>query len=359
MIGNGKIPFGYRNRPVTIGAGLTLIKRIFIIDGTNHIIGRLEGIMIKNKHGSICSHRENAMFARYGSVDLILCTTCGLVFTSPLNKKRMDASSYNNFYKTTGAARFSLGVESLVRLFRLGRAAFLAILAPDANTILDVGSGRGWMLNDLKKKYFFQRTTGIQVSRPAVDFSRKELGLEIFDRDLLEVDFGRSRFDIVTMWHVLEHVQHPQETIRRIHELLNPSGLLVIEVPNLDSWTSAWTLPYWLGLDPDYHLTFFTPSSLISLLERNGFEIKRIRTFSLEYSTFISAQSILSRITRKDQVFFRWLQNPTLSGTALIHLILFGLLALPCLVINLALFFTLHGEVLRVVARRRSGPPMP
>jgi len=316
----------------------------------------MAGIVIQQERIPICSHRGSIVFGRYGSVDLHLCTACGLVFSSLMTEKRADASAYDNFYKPESAARFGLGMESIIRLFRLGRAVFLTTLAPEAKTILDIGSGRGWMLSDLRKRYGFKKTVGIQVSRPAVEFSRNKLGLEIFDRDLLEADFGRSRFDIATLWHVLEHVRHPQETIRRIHELLNPGGVLVIEVPNFDSWTCAWTLPYWLGLDPAHHLTFFTPSSLVSLLERNGFEIKRNRTFSLEYSAFISAESILSRITRKDQVFFRWLQNPNLSVTAFVHLILFGLLFMPCLFVNLALFFTLRGEVLRVVAMRRDGP---
>jgi 2-polyprenyl-3-methyl-5-hydroxy-6-metoxy-1,4-benzoquinol methylase len=315
-------------------------------------------MVIQSGHESICAHRDRILLAAYDPVDLILCTSCGIVFSSRMNEKSAKAESYDDFYDKTGAKRFRFGVESLVRLFRMGRAVFLTFLAPHARTILDVGSGRGWMLHDLKKKYHFRRTAGIQISRPAVEFSRKVLGLEIFDRDLLEAGFGRSRFDIVTLWHVLEHVQRPQETIMRCRQLLNPGGLLVVEVPNFNSWTCPWTLPCWLGFDPCHHMTFFTQSSLTSLLERNGFDIRRTRTFSLEYSTFFSAQSILDRLTGEDQFFYRWLQVPSFSVKALIHLMLFCLLAPPCLLINLALFWTHRGEVLRVVARRRSGPPV-
>ena len=313
-------------------------------------------MVIQYGHETVCPHHDRLQLAAYGSVNLTLCTFCGLVFSSRINEKSAGTGSYDDFYTKTGAKRFRFGAESLVRLFRMGRAVFLTLLAPGAETILDIGSGRGWMLHDLRRKYHFKRTAGIQISRPAVEFSRKVLGLEIYDRDLLETDLGRSRFDIVTIWHVLEHVKRPQETIRRCRELLNPGGMLVVEVPNFDSWTCPWTLPKWLGFDPSHHLTFFTQSSLISLLERNGFDIRRIRTFSLEYSTFISAQSILDRITGEDQYFFRWLQVPSLSAKALLHLMLFCLLAPPCLLVNLALFWTGKGEVVRLVARRRSGP---
>jgi 2-polyprenyl-3-methyl-5-hydroxy-6-metoxy-1,4-benzoquinol methylase len=312
--------------------------------------------MINSGNCPICAHRDRVLLADYDSVSLMLCISCGMVFSSRMSESSADEGSYDDFYNKKGARRFNFGVEAMVRLFRMGRAVFLTVLAPDAGTILDVGSGRGWMLNDLKRKYRFRRTAGIQISRPAVEFSRNVLGLEIFDRDLLEADFGRGRFDIVTLWHVLEHVRKPEETIRRCWQLLNPGGLLVVEVPNFDSWTCPWTLPYWLGFDPSHHLTFFTPSALTSLLERNGFDIRRTRTFSLEYSTFFSAQSILDRVTGEDQFFYRWLQVPAFSAKALIHLALFFLLVPPGLLIKLALFWTRRGEVLRLIATRRNGP---
>jgi 2-polyprenyl-3-methyl-5-hydroxy-6-metoxy-1,4-benzoquinol methylase len=316
-------------------------------------------MMIQSGRESICAHRDRVLLASYGSVDLMLCTSCGIVFSSRMMEKPAKAGSYDDFYKKAGAERFRFGVEFLVRLFRMARAVFLTLLAPEAGTILDVGSGRGWMLQDLKRKFHFRRTAGIQISRPAVEFSRKVLGLEIFDRDLLEVDFGRSRFDVVTLWHVLEHVRRPQETIRRCGQLLNPGGLLVVEVPNFNSWTCPWTLPYWLGFDPSRHMTFFTQSALTSLLERNGFDVRRTRTFSLEYSPFFSAQSILDRMTGEDQFFYRWLQVPSFSAKALMHVVLFCFLVPPCLLINLALFWTGRGEVLRVIARKKSGPKVP
>jgi 2-polyprenyl-3-methyl-5-hydroxy-6-metoxy-1,4-benzoquinol methylase len=312
---------------------------------------------MRPENKAVCSHEGSIVFDRYATGKLNLCTTCGMLFSRPRDRARADSSVYRRFYKNQSASRFSPGVEFVIRLFRLCRAVALSNLSPDARTILDIGSGRGWMLYDLKKKFRFAKTAGIQISRPAALFSRQRLGLEIYDRDLLELDFGQNRFDIVTLWHVLEHVRHPQETVRRIHELLNPKGLLVVEVPNFSSWTCALTLPYWLGLDLDYHLSFFTPVSLISLLERNQFEIKKISTFSLEYSAFFSAQSILGRITRTDQLFYRWLQNPSFSITALLHMTGFCILFPPCLLINVILFFTLRGEVLRVVARKKPVHP--
>jgi 2-polyprenyl-3-methyl-5-hydroxy-6-metoxy-1,4-benzoquinol methylase len=301
---------------------------------------------------TICPHSDRRVLFRYDQANLIYCNACGFVFSDRFVRIKPDIKKYEGFYEEESAARFNWAMEVLVRLFRFSRAFQISMLAPKAKTILDVGSGRGWMLFYLRKYFGFIRTAGTQISRNAVEFSRKKLGLEIFDRDLLDVDFGGSRFDTITIWHVLEHVAKAEETVWRIRDLLKPGGLFVVEVPNFCSWTSGWTGKYWLGLDLEYHITFFTPFALIALLEKYQFKIKRIRTFSLEYSTFISAQSILGWFTRTDQFFFQWLQNSKTSGKGLFHLILFCLLVPPCLLINLVLFFSRHGEVLRIVARK-------
>lgn len=127
--------------------------------------------------------------------------------------------------------------------------------------------------------------------------------MKIYEKDLLEINFGNNKFDIISIWHVLEHVQKPEEYIKKIYSLLKNNGKLLIEVPNFNAWTRKLTGKYWLGLDLEYHLYFFTPESLSTLLKKYGFKIDFVRTFSLEYSTFTSVQSLISWITKTDHFF--------------------------------------------------------
>ncbi|MBN2143044.1 MAG: class I SAM-dependent methyltransferase, partial [Candidatus Aureabacteria bacterium] len=259
---------------------------------------------------------------------------------------------YKDYYKNELAAgRFSFGMEWLIRLFRFFRAFKIWTLTPRAKSILDIGSGRGFMLYYLKKIFGFKRVEGTQISPNAVLFSRNILGLTIHDQDLLDIEF-KEPFEVITIWHVLEHVPDPIRYLERMYHLLTPKGKLVIEVPNFDSWTRPLTGKYWLGLDLDHHLSFFTPDSLTILLERNHFRVHRIHTFSLEYSTFLSAQSILSLLTKTDQFFFKWLQAPQWKGKALCHLSLFLILLPFCFLMNLLLYPTRKGEVLLMVAEK-------
>ena len=304
------------------------------------------------EQAGVCAHDQRRVAARYGQWTLFECQQCGIVFSQHHGKRVEAIELYDDFYKNEIGGRFSFGIENVIKLLRLFRAFKIFKLNPHAKSILDIGSGRGFMLYYLKKIFGFTRAVGTQISRPAVEFSREKLGLEIYDRDLLELTLEPGQFDVVTIWHVLEHVDKPEEYIQRIRELLKPGGHLLIEVPNYSSWTRKATGFGWLGLDLQYHQYFFTPESLSGMLEKNGFSINKIHTFSLEYSTFISAQSWISRITNTDQVFFQWLQKKKKSKAIALHVALFALLAPICFLINCLLYFSKRGEVLLIVATR-------
>lgn len=301
----------------------------------------------------ICPHPNAVVGYRYGS-ELYVCPDCHLVF-QVANPTSLDAKShYQDFYKNEIASRFQFkAVEKVVKAFRFFRAFKIRLIDRRAKKILDVGSGRGFTLYFLKKYCHFERTAGTQLSRTAYEFSKQKLGLEIYHEDLLQIPFEKESFDLVTMWHVLEHVAKPQEYVQRIHELLSPGGKLIIEVPNFDAWTRIVTKKYWLGLDLENHLNFFTVDSLSSFLKRCGFAIRLAHNFSLEYSVFFSAQSLVSFFTQSDQLFFKFLQGEKMkTGTLIFHLLLFIILSPLCLFINLGLYFSRRGEVLLVVAEK-------
>jgi hypothetical protein len=89
------------------------------------------------------------------------------------------------------------------------------------------------------------------------------------------------------------------------------------------------------------------------MLKRHNFLATLVHTFSLEYSTFLSAQSIISRFTKTNQLVFQWLQGTKFSLWKLAaHCVLTAIIAPVCLLINLALFFTKKGEVLCLVAKK-------
>ncbi|MCC7160506.1 methyltransferase domain-containing protein [Candidatus Nomurabacteria bacterium] len=281
------------------------------------------------------------------------CLSCNIIFSHKDKQEFKNSTEiYSKYYQEEKANRFGFAVEFVVKIFRFIRACKVSLLNPKAKSVLDIGSGRGWMLYFLKKYFKYDVSIGTQISENAFKFSKEKLKLEIYNKDLLELSLN-PRFDVITIWHVLEHVETVELYIEKIHELLEEEGTLIVEVPNFNSWTSILTKEYWLALDLKHHLVFFTPSSLTSLLLKYNFEIKKIRTFSLEYSTFTSTQSLVNWITGTDSYFFEWLQNKNFDPKIIWHTFLFAILFLPCFLINLCLYFSKYGEVIHIIAKKR------
>lgn len=300
----------------------------------------------------ICSNENYKIILETKGYQLCECSSCKIIFARKDEQKKLDSKKvYENYYKKETASRFGFLIEWVVKVFRFLRAYKVSILSPKYKSILDIGSGRGWMLYFLKKYFKYERTIGTQIADSAYIFSKEKLGLEIYAKDLLELPLN-DKFDVITILHVLEHVENPEKYIEKMYELLNKNGSLFIEVPNYNAWTRKLTKKHWLALDLKHHLTFFTPASLIALLQKYNFKIKKIKTFSLEYSTFTSTQSFVNLITNSDSYFFEWLQNMDLNPKIIWHAFLFTILFLPCLLINLLLYFFKSGEVITIIAQK-------
>jgi len=300
----------------------------------------------------ICKNEKFEVVLETKGYKLSRCLSCDIIFSHKEDKEVLNSKEiYNNYYKKEKANRFGFIVELMVKMFRLIRACRIFLLQPKAKSILDIGSGRGWMIYFLKNYFGYEKAIGTQISDNAYNFSKDKLNLEVYNKDLLELSF-LEKFDVITLWHVLEHVENPEKYIERIHELLNSEGVLFIEVPNFDSWTRILTGKHWLALDLKHHLTFFNSFSLIYLLKKYNFKIRKIRTFSLEYSTFTSVQSLINFVTNSDSYFFEWLQNKNFNLKIIWHTFLFIILFLPCLFVNIFLWFGNKGEVLTIIAQK-------
>lgn len=300
----------------------------------------------------ICQNKNSEIVLEAKGYKLFKCSSCQLIFAKKNESESLKPEKiYENYYKKETASRFGFVIEWVVKAFRFMRAYKISVLKPNSKGILDIGSGRGWVLYFMKKYFKYERAVGTQIADNAYKFSKEKLKLEIYDKDLLELSFEK-KFDIITILHVLEHVEEPERYVEKMYELLNKEGILFIEVPNFNSWARRLTGKHWLALDLRHHLFFFTPSSLVALLKKYDFKIKKIRTFSLEYSTFTSTQSVVNLITNSDSYFFEWLQNMEANPKIIWHAFLFIVFFLPCFLINLCLYFSKSGEVITIIAQK-------
>lgn len=133
--------------------------------------------------------------------------------------------------------------------------------------LLDVGCGNGLFLARAKSAGWEVR--GIDPDVNAVKAAREQ-GLDVDTSHLSTLD-NEEKFDVITLSHVIEHVHDPMDTLRTCFALLNPSGFLWIETPNIESEGHKEFGRNWRGLEVPRHLALFTQSSLAHALREAGF----------------------------------------------------------------------------------------
>jgi SAM-dependent methyltransferase len=144
-------------------------------------------------------------------------------------------------------------------------------------TLLDVGCGRGYFLKTAQVHGF--NVQGIDISKSALEYSRKHFGVNADDSTLDDLASTSACFDVITLWHVLEHLFDPVKCLLLVRSLLKDEGICIMEVPNLNSLKFQTARHKWKGGNhPMYHRTFFTASTLRRALLKTGFRgVQRLK----------------------------------------------------------------------------------
>jgi 2-polyprenyl-3-methyl-5-hydroxy-6-metoxy-1,4-benzoquinol methylase len=194
------------------------------------------------------------------------CRRCRMAYLDPLPPELGDA-----YYDQLGNPYY-LSPDKLAGDYAASRfareCALLRRFCPQGS-ILDVGCGTGAFLWQLRQRFGSDyQLMGIEVSRAALEYARQQ-GLEVHADSLLTHDFKGQRFDGITFWAVLEHLEHPFPFIRRAHDLLHPGGLCLALVPNRRSLAMSLLGPRYRYVLPQ-HLNYFASVNLRQLFEKAG-----------------------------------------------------------------------------------------
>jgi SAM-dependent methyltransferase len=160
--------------------------------------------------------------------------------------------------------------------------------------LLDFGCGDGGFIAAAATAGWY--AVGVEV-QPEYARSR---GLTVVER----IEDTTGPFDVITLWHSLEHVQSPRDVLMALSERLPPGGFLLVAVPNGDSVQAQVFGSGWFHLDVPRHLFHFTPPALSRLLAHCGLKIVRRWDLELELDLFGWIQSALNRIIQTPNVLF-------------------------------------------------------
>lgn len=235
----------------------------------------------------ICGLGVNKLFCEKNNHKIYNCGNCDIAFVWPIpdNLKTIYQESYfkNNAgeKKEFGYADYDKDKEPMKEVFNL----YLKKISGLANgkKIFDIGAATGYFLDLAKEKGW--QTSGIEISEFAANEAKKR-GHNVFCGNLPELDI-KGKYDVITMWDVLEHFDSPKKYLFAAFEMLNPDGLLVINTIDKNSWWAKVMGRRWQLIVPPEHLFYYSPKGLQYLLEQSGFEIKEMnkigKKFSLAY----------------------------------------------------------------------------
>ncbi len=136
--------------------------------------------------------------------------------------------------------------------------------------LLDVGCGPGAFLSKLDQTQF--EPHGLEPVGEAVAFAQRQ-GLKVIQGDVLTTPLESQTYDLITLWHVLEHIDRPEIALARLHDALVPGGTVVIATPNTDSRACRVGREHWFHLDTPRHLHLFNEHNLTRLLRNTGFDV--------------------------------------------------------------------------------------
>lgn len=218
-----------------------------------------------------------------GVFKIFLCRSCGFRKLEPLPEKEYLEKIYADNYFEDCERGFSYAsqVKETQYAFRSTAAKFKKLLNSQA-VVLDIGCATGEFIEELNKMGL--EAKGIEYSEYGAEVCRSK-GLDVFQGDMFQADYGLQQFDGIHISHVLEHLADPGAVMEQLKNWVKPGGWIYIEVPLqfdglLEKIQSHRQAPKQFDVFSIHHCSFFSPLSLRMLVEKHGFKVDAISTYN-------------------------------------------------------------------------------
>jgi 2-polyprenyl-3-methyl-5-hydroxy-6-metoxy-1,4-benzoquinol methylase len=210
------------------------------------------------------------------------CRRCDLIFLNPRPTEVASSSYYENTeYLPFSSAAHSKSVLAQIylrlRTYNLAwkRKLIERLTRRDKSStkrLLDIGCGTGEFLSAMRNAGW--EVAGLERDPEAARYARDRLRLNVISGAVDQLATIAERFDVITLWHVLEHLYHPRETMQHVARLLQDHGIAVIAVPNIGGVDAKIYGKYWVALDAPRHVQHFTWLTLQSMAATAGLRLR-------------------------------------------------------------------------------------
>ena len=206
---------------------------------------------------------------------IIQCANCTLEYTDPAPSKEAIAPYYNfpSYISHTDTKEGLVNqIYHKVRNHTLTQKTnwVQSLFTGHKGQLLEVGAGTGAFAHSMLKK-------GWKVTALEPDAASRQKALENHDINLLPIEelfqLEPAKYEVITLWHVLEHVHDLNAYMKTFHSLLKPNGRLIIAVPNYTSYDAGFYMNFWAAYDVPRHLYHFSPLSMHYLAKKHKMSI--------------------------------------------------------------------------------------
>lgn len=201
------------------------------------------------------------------------CLNCGLLYTMP----RPDKNKIGDYYKSEdyyshqeNKEGFVPKIYERVKSINLKHKYKLATKGFTTGKMLDIGCGVGDFLHTAELHGW--DCMGVEPSEDAKAIARKRMKAKLISSEDLE-GIPDATFDVITMWHVLEHVDDLKWQVTQLQRLIKPNGRVVIALPNYRSYDAQYYKELWAAYDVPRHLNHFNRNTLIKIFKSSGLEL--------------------------------------------------------------------------------------
>ena len=215
---------------------------------------------------------------------IVKCLQCGLVYTDT----KLTSDAIEHLYSQVEDQAYVENIKARYRTFRYNFSQILPYLPPRGR-LLDVGTYCGAFLSTAQEFGF--ESVGLEPSRWASGYARKVLKQAVIEGTVKDLPDDMEKFDVITLWDVLEHFHNPVAELSLLHTKLKPEGKLVFSTLNIDNWYPKIMGERWPWL-MDMHLYYFDKEEIRQILSQTGFEL----IHSQSYCHFITLDYFFSKI---------------------------------------------------------------
>lgn len=230
---------------------------------------------------------------RENAYSIVVCSSCGFLY---LNPRPIPGNLFRFYLAETYDPHRRRGGGIMGSLFRLARRFTVrwkaAKITKDlkSGALLDVGCGTGEFIAYMKDRGW--NTLGLEIDRNAADVA-KSSGCSVIVGDPAKVALPEKAFDLITLWHALEHLPDLNGAVSNVSAALKPGGRLAVALPNPGSFDARFYGSRWAAWDAPRHLYHFHPQDVEKLFSPKNFELMKCYALPLDpfYHSLLSETS--------------------------------------------------------------------